>query len=213
MDFPLHDLMDEQACYEKLVRALHPQGLCCPRCGGGERTVHRAHRAPVRDYRCKACRRVFNAFTGTILQGTHRRPSQLMLILRGVAQGATTARLAREMGLSRWHLLELRRKLQSNAARGRDREPLPDAVAEADEMYQNAGEKKHPAPRSRGSAAPPGEQGQRPRHVGNRPSTGAGPGRTRKRHDPTACAATQQPPGVGRAGACRHPARLRGEYR
>ena len=34
MDFPLDGLMDEQACYDRLVALLHPDGLACPRCGG-----------------------------------------------------------------------------------------------------------------------------------------------------------------------------------
>ena len=39
-----------------------------------------------------------------------------MLILRGFAQGVPTAQLARELGCDRKHLLELRRRLQDNAA-------------------------------------------------------------------------------------------------
>src|SRR4051812_46454060 len=99
MDFPLTDLLDDDACYAFLVDALHPDGLRCPACGDRHHTIHRAHRAPVLDYRC-ACGRVFNAWTGTALQGTHRRPAQLVLLLRGVAQGAPTAQLARELGCS-----------------------------------------------------------------------------------------------------------------
>jgi hypothetical protein len=34
MDFPLTELMDQDACYARLVKALHPDGLACPRCGG-----------------------------------------------------------------------------------------------------------------------------------------------------------------------------------
>jgi hypothetical protein len=45
----------------------------------------------VIDYRCGRCRRVFNAFTGSALQGTRRRPSHLVLIVRGIAQGVPTA--------------------------------------------------------------------------------------------------------------------------
>ena len=213
MEFPLHELMDEQACYDKLVQVLHPQGLGCPRCPSNDMTIHRACRVPVRDYRCQACGRVFNAFTGTILQGTQKRPAQIMLILRGVAQGVSTRQLAREMGLSRWHLLELRHKLQANAAWGPDRTPLADAVTEADEMYQNAGEKRRSAPRSRRSAAPPGEPGPRPRHVGDRPPASAGGGRPRKRRDSPAGATSQHPQGVGGAGTRRHPRRQRGQHR
>src|SRR3954467_14129140 len=142
MDFPLADLMDQDACYHKLVGLLHPGGLACPACKASDRhRVHRRHRTPVLDYRCTACGRVFNAFTGTDLDGTHRRPAEIMLILRGFAQGVPTAQLARELGCDRKHLLELRRRMQGDATRWLDRNPLGDGAVEADEMYQNAGEK------------------------------------------------------------------------
>jgi transposase-like protein len=138
--------MDEAACYGQLLQWLHPGGLKCPRCGGGGAWVHRSFRAPVLDYRCKGCGRVYNAFTGTALRKTRRRPSELVLILRGVAAGVPTARLARELGCSRPRLLELRHALQAHALAGLDVTPLPDHHVEADEMYKNAGEKgfEHP---------------------------------------------------------------------
>ena len=143
MDFPLKDYMDEDACYCKLVELLHPDGLACPKCGQQQRLgIHDRHRAPLLDYPCGECGCVFNAWTGTVLQGTHRRPSQILLILHGVATGQPTARMARELGCDRKHLLELRHRLQEHARRWLDRNPLGDAVVEADEMYQDAGEKR-----------------------------------------------------------------------
>jgi transposase-like protein len=116
MDFPISDLMDEDACYAKLVGWLHPDGLACPRCGARDGLgVHHRHRAPVLDYRCAVCRRVFNAFTGTALQGTKRRSVELVLILRGIAQGVPTARLARELDCDRKELLDFRHRLQHAA--------------------------------------------------------------------------------------------------
>jgi transposase-like protein len=148
VDFPLNHLMDEDACYTWLVNLLHPDGLSCPRCGEPDRLgVHRRHRAPVLDYQCGHCRRVFNAWTGTALQGMQRGPSQIVLILRGIAQGVPTARLARELGCDRMHLLGLRHRLQEHDRLRLDRNPLGDARAEADEMYQNAGEKRDSARR------------------------------------------------------------------
>ena len=153
MEFPLSMLMDEQACYDKLVEVLHPQGLVCPRCRSPKRGVHRRCRAPVLDYQCGDCGRVFNVYTGSALEGTRRSPAQVMLTLRGFAQGVSTAQLARELKVSRGHLLDLRHQWQASAlaAAGVDQPlpPLPDAVTEADEMYQNAGEKRRPARRSR----------------------------------------------------------------
>ena len=32
MDFPILDLMDQRACYQRLLDLLHPGGLACPSC-------------------------------------------------------------------------------------------------------------------------------------------------------------------------------------
>jgi len=173
MDFPIAELMDERACYDKLVGWLHPEGLTCPRCHGQVTFyVHRRDRAPILDYRCRECRCVFNAFTGTALQGTKRRPVALMLILRGFAQGVSTARLSRELGCDRLELLRFRHKLQDLASRFRDPDPLEDTDVEADEAYQNAGEKRRASPRSGRSATASGQQAARPRDVRRRPAAG-----------------------------------------
>jgi transposase-like protein len=175
MDFPIGDLIDQAACYSTLLNRLHPGGLSCPRCGARNGlNVHRRNRDPVLDYRCRACGRVFNAFTGTVFDGTHRRPSELVLILRGFSQGVSTAQLAREQHASRWHLLELRHALQGNASNGLDHSPLPDQGVEADEMYQNAGEKRRKAQRPRRSAKTAGQQRQRTWHLGKRSTARAG---------------------------------------
>jgi hypothetical protein len=43
MGFPVIDLTDQQACYQRLRDLLHPGGLTWPRCGVGRSryTVHR----------------------------------------------------------------------------------------------------------------------------------------------------------------------------
>lgn len=183
MDFPILDLMDQGACYGRLLELLHPEGLACPRCAARDGlNVHRRRPgSPVIDYRCKGCRRVFNLYTGTPWQGTHFDPATILLILRGIAQGTPTARLARELGLSRPHLLELRHEIQARALAGCDRTPLPDDRVEADEMYQNAGEKRGAAHRPARPAATAGQPGQGPRHLGHRPAAGAGGGRPGER--------------------------------
>lgn len=185
MDFPITELMDTDACYAKVVEWLHPDGLACPRCRKGDRMrVHRSRRPPVLDYRCGHCGRVFNAFTGTALHGVKRSPVQLALIIRGFAQGVPTAQLARELGCDRSGLLNLRHRLQDLAFRNRDRMPPDDKVLEADEAYRNAGEKRGAAQRPGGPAAAAGEQGPRPRHLGERPAPGLRGGRARERGSP-----------------------------
>jgi transposase-like protein len=179
MDFPILDLMDQPACYRTLLDLLHPEGLTCPRCAAGpdRYAVHRRRRrSPVVDYRCKGCRRVFNLFTGTAWQGTPRTPADILLILRGFIKGTATAELARELKASRRHLLELRHEVQARAAAACDRTPLSDDVVEADELYQNAGEKRSSAHRPRRPTAAAGEPGGGPRHLGHRPAARGGTG-------------------------------------
>ena len=178
MDFPLNDLMDEVACYDYLVGLLHPDGLACPHCGDGDHLqVHRRDRVPILAYRCTACRRISTAFTKTVLQGTKRRPIELVLILRGIAHGVSTAQLARELGCSRPELLGFRHRLQELGFEGLDRTPLADAVVEADEMDQNAGGKRGAAPRRGRPAGASGQQGGGPRPLGEGPAAGLRCGR------------------------------------
>ena len=182
MDFPLGSLLDESACYEFLVSVLHPKGLGCPRGHGLDRAyVHKKDRAPILDYRCKACGRCFNVFTGTVFQNTKHNAAEVVQILRGVCQGTPTAQLAREMGASRYWLLLWRHKLQALVAARRVRSALTDTAVEADEMYQNAGEKRGTARRSLRPATSPRQPGARPRHLRARPASDRRGGRTRQR--------------------------------
>ena len=176
-DFPITDRRDEDACYAKPVPWLHPGGRAWPRRHRADRMrVRRSHRAPVRDYRCGPCRRVFNAFTGTALHGTKRRPGELARIVRGFAQGVPTAN-GRELACDRSEWLELRHRLRDAADRNRDRRPLDDEVLEAAEADQDAGEKRGAARRPRGPAAAAGQPGPRARQLGQRPSAGLRGGR------------------------------------
>jgi ISXO2 transposase-like protein len=150
MDFPIAESMDEDACYAKIVAVLHPGGLVRPRCGIGDRSkVHRRRRAPVIGCRCEARGRVFNALTGTESHKAHRSPTEILPILRGISRGTSAARLARELSRHRPHLLRSRHRLQAKAMGAADTSPpAGDAEVEADEMYQDAGEKgiHHPGP-------------------------------------------------------------------
>jgi hypothetical protein len=139
--------MNEDAGSQFLVDVFPPDGRHGPRCGTAEPpSLPRSVREPILDSRCRRCHRAFNAWTGTAFPGTHWRPSQIVLILRGFAQGTPTARLARELACSRRHLLDWRPRLQAQAQAALDRTPLEDPVVEADEMDPNAGEKGMPHP-------------------------------------------------------------------
>src|SRR3954469_10245838 len=97
IDFPIGELLGEDECVEWLQRYLHPNGLECPRCGSNKRrVVQRNGRWSA--YRCKACDRNHTILTGTASKRRRLAPSTVVLILRGIAKGEPTARLARELG-------------------------------------------------------------------------------------------------------------------
>jgi transposase-like protein len=185
IDFPLDGLLDEQACHDFLLKRLHPGGLCCPSGHTADRhAVHKRDRRPIFQFRCRDCQRFFTLFTGTVLDGVRFKCSQIVQILRGIAQATPTAQLAREMGISRRHLLDVRHTLQNlalSACSAQGRRPLPDASVEVDEAYVNAGEKRPSTRRSGRSAAGSREQNPRPRQLAQRPTAGGWRGRTRQR--------------------------------
>ncbi len=117
MEFPITELMDEQACYDFLLGVLHPQGLHCP---AGHKVArgqapHMSDRAPLVDYRCRTCGKVFNLFTGTWWSGTHYSCRQVVLIVRGFAQGVPTLHLAKELQLDYETVLTRRHSWQEQA--------------------------------------------------------------------------------------------------
>jgi hypothetical protein len=147
MRFPITDLLSDDECYAYLVEALHgPGGLACPEGHAlpDGQAPHDRSRAPIVKYRCHQCGAVF--FTGTVWCGTHYDASTVVLVLRGFAQGVSTSQLADELDLDYSTLLERRHRVQAQAAKGSPVGlPSGSEAAEADEMFQNAGEKKQVA--------------------------------------------------------------------
>jgi hypothetical protein len=64
-----------------------------------------------------------------------------LLLLREIAKGESTAQLSRELGLGRKRLGELRQQIQTNLYDTLPGELMSGTTFEADELYQNAGEK------------------------------------------------------------------------
>jgi transposase-like protein len=148
IDFPIGELLDNSICTLWLERYLHPAGMTCPHCGSGTRRLFRAQEHfPA--YRYRACDGYYTLLTGTVFAKTRQRPATLVLLLRGAAKGEPTARLARELGLSRKQLHTLRLRIQTNPNDRAPTETIAGTVFEADELYQNAGGKKPTTSRSR----------------------------------------------------------------
>ncbi|MEP7288839.1 MAG: hypothetical protein ABI947_24060 [Chloroflexota bacterium] len=146
IEFPIVELLSSQNSYEWLLKHFHPKGLVCPRCGAGRgqarlfrvRTV-----TEVEDYRCRACDKTYNVFSGTVFEGRRLKPEQAVLLVRGIVKGEQAQILANEVGVCRQTVQALRAKIQVNAHILQPDTPLlVDEETETDEMYQNAGEKK-----------------------------------------------------------------------
>jgi transposase-like protein len=142
IDFPIDELMDDSICTLWLERHLHPQGLACPYCGSCTRRLFRAQ-GHFPAYRCRACDGYYTLLTRTVFAKTRQRPATLVLLLRGIAKGESTARLARELGVSRKQLHTLRQRMQANLNETAPTDVMPGTAFEADARYQNAGEKTH----------------------------------------------------------------------
>jgi transposase-like protein len=140
IDFPIGELMDETASLQWLERHLYPAGLCCPRCSSRSYRAFRPTQA-FPGYRCRDCDGAFTILTGTAFEKSRQKPSTIVLFLRGVAQGETTARLSRELSLSYKQALTLRHRVQNNANETAPLDRMGGQHFEADEVYQNAGEK------------------------------------------------------------------------
>ena len=145
MDFPIVELIDDELSTAWLLKHFHPNGLSCPHCGASltqGREFRQTEKSQLTVYRCGGCQGIYNLYSQTVFEGRYFRPAQAVLLLRGVCKGDPAAEIAREIGVSRQTVHDVRKQLQANAQRHQSQEPLPDKQTETDEMFQNAGEKR-----------------------------------------------------------------------
>lgn len=95
IDVPITALLDDSICMRWLERYLPPGGLICPHWGHAARRLCR-NQGSFPAYRCRTCDGYYTLLTGTVFANTRQRPAPLVLLLRGMAKGEPTARLARE---------------------------------------------------------------------------------------------------------------------
>jgi transposase-like protein len=144
MDFPLLEICDDELGETWLRKHFHPQGLRCPECGASvkqARVFGQTRRSHVTQHRCRACQTVYTVYTGTLFANKQLRPAQVILLLRGVCKGESTASLSRELDLAYDTVHHLRQRLHDNAQELQSETRLSDTTTETDEMFQNAGEK------------------------------------------------------------------------
>lgn len=183
MDFPIVDLLDDELAISWLLKQFHPDGLKCPHC---EASVEEARhfrtnqKSQLVVYRCNHCQGIYNLYSGTIFAGRSLRPAQAILLLRGVCKGEPSAAIAREIDLTRQTVLSIRRAIQNNAEKIQPQTALEDQSTETDEMFQNAGEKKHTSSRPEGSSKKTSQQTKGPRYLRERSPTDCWYNRTRE---------------------------------
>jgi len=144
MDFPIVDLFDDDLSMAWLLKYFHQNQLKCLHCGKSveeARVFRTTKKSGLAAYRCP-CQGIYNLYSGTVFEGKHFRPAQAILLLRGVCKGEPTAAIAREIGVARQTVHDMRQAIQANAERLQPEDPLPDQQTETDEMFQNAGEKR-----------------------------------------------------------------------
>lgn len=142
IDFPIADLFDDSLCLLWLERHLHPDGFVCPHCQSTNRRLFR-RQGHYPAYRCRDCDGYYTLLSGTVFEASRKRPAVLVLLLRGITKGEPTARLARELHLSRQTVHTRRHQLQSNLNQSAPTDTMAGQTFEVDEIYQNAGEKKY----------------------------------------------------------------------
>jgi hypothetical protein len=154
IDFPIAERLDDSPCLIWLERDLHPDGFACPY---GHRAERRRFR-PQGDFPascCRACDGYDTLLTNTAFAKPRQRPATLVLLLRGIANGEPTTRLTRELGMSCKPLHTRRHRVPANLKATAPTDVMRGTAFEADELHQNAGEKKHAPSRPERSAAPP----------------------------------------------------------
>jgi len=145
MEFPITELLDYESSLEWILEYFHPKGLRCPKCKNTveqSRNFRRTQTSGLIVHRCFDCGTAYNLYSGTVFQGSHWTPMQVVLLMRGICKGETTLELAAELELNYKTVLDMRHKVQAQAENAQPKTPLPDSHSETDEMFQNAGEKR-----------------------------------------------------------------------
>jgi transposase-like protein len=124
-----------------LERHLHPDGFVCPGCGSDNRRLF-GRQGHYDAYRCRDCDGYYTLLSGTVFEGSRKRPAVLVLLLRGITKGESAARLARELQLSPQTVDTLRQRREATLTDSAPPETMPGETFEVDELYLNAGENR-----------------------------------------------------------------------
>lgn len=141
----LHNLIDEQKCYEQVRQIRWSDGVYCPKCGNGEviKNGH-DHRHPGRQrYQCRGCQANFDDLTDTVFEGHHQPLKVWMLCLYLMGLNLSNRQIAHELGLNKDDVQVMTTTLRRGIVDRKVTTVLKTEV-ECDEVYVVAGFKGQP---------------------------------------------------------------------
>ena len=141
----LSSLIDDAKCHELVRQHRWPEGVRCPRCGGGSVTRHgRDDTRPHRQrYRCAGCGARFDDLTGTVLAGHHQPLRVWVLCLYFMGLNLSNRQIARELDLRTSDVQAMTEALRQGLT-ARTPAVVLDGEVEIDEVYVVAGHKGNP---------------------------------------------------------------------
>ena len=142
----LSGLLDEAKCVDLVRQTRWPQGVQCPKCGGGH--VARNGRDGTQRLRQRYvygdCRVRFDDLSDTVLAGHHQPLNVWILCLYFMGLNLSNQQIAHELSLNESDVQEMTTHLCEGLAAKAPPVVLSGAV-EIDEVYVNAGHKGNPA--------------------------------------------------------------------
>ena len=135
-------LIDDAKCHELVRQHRWPEGVRCPRCGGGSVTRHgRDDTRPHRQrYRCAGCGARFDDLTGTVLAGHHQPLRVWVLCLYLMGLNLSDRQIAEELDLGTSDVQAMTEALRQGLT-ARAPVVVLDGEVEVDEVYVVAGHK------------------------------------------------------------------------
>ena len=141
----IHNLMDDEKCYEYVRKLRWPDRVHCPHCDSQDvikRGKDDTERCRQR-YECKACKKRFDDLTNTVFAGHHRPLKTWMLFLYFMGLNLSTTQIARELELNKDDAYYMSKILRNKVVEKKPEVHLEDEV-ECDEVYVIAGHKGNP---------------------------------------------------------------------
>ena len=143
--FRIHNLIDENKCYQIIRQIRWPYGVHCPHCTSNKINKRgKNHRQPgCCRYTCKKCGKQFDDLTRTVFMGRHQPISTWFICLYLMGLNVTNRQIAQELELNESDSQSMAEHLRNGITKRRP-EVKMSGIVECDEVYIIAGHKGRP---------------------------------------------------------------------